>query len=102
MPTKGEVEQNADALRSPFLRKKTPGNYIKAQLVNNSLYHSEFDPRLVDSQNLAIARVLLGPEKTNVLAPQNEEFDKRYHQRYPKWREMQKKQAQMQKKQFRQ
>mmetsp|Transcript_16955 Transcript_16955/g.21463 ORF Transcript_16955/g.21463 Transcript_16955/m.21463 type:complete len:83 (-) Transcript_16955:2566-2814(-) len=30
LPTKGEVVQNADQIRSPFLRKKTPANYIKA------------------------------------------------------------------------
>jgi len=43
-------------MNSPFMKTSTPANYMKASLVNNSLFHSQFDATLVDDTNMAVAK----------------------------------------------
>ena len=49
-------------MKSPFMKKCTPANYMKACLVNNNVFHSKFDATLADDSNMKVAKQLLGLE----------------------------------------
>lgn len=53
--------------KSPFLKKQNLADYMKASLVNNAIFHSEYDATLQEKENLEMARELLGNETTNKL-----------------------------------
>ena len=46
--------------KSPFLKNPSMADYMKAKLVNNAIFHSEFDPSLIEKENLEMAKELLG------------------------------------------
>ena len=48
--------------KSPFIKNQKLADYMKASLVNNAIFHSEFDPTLVEKDNMDMARALLGDE----------------------------------------
>ena len=52
---------------------------MKASLVNNAIFHSEFDATLVEKENLEMAKTLLGNEQTTKISMPEENFDKRYY-----------------------
>lgn len=56
-------------------------------MVNNNIFHGEFDPSLTESTNLKAATELLGVKEANRLGEVREVFDKRYYQKYPGWKE---------------
>ena len=58
---------------------------MKAQLVNNSIFHTDFDATILEKDNLMQAKELLGEKPVNQLSNKNEDYDKRYYQKYPKW-----------------
>ena len=85
---------------SPFAKSATLKDFMKAQLVNNSLFHTEFESTVLEKDSLAQAKELLGEKAVNKLSSKNEEFNKRYYQKYPKWKEKRKREEDIRKKAF--
>ena len=50
---------------SPFFKSKKLKDYMMACLVNNSIFHSDFDPTLVERENIAMAKELLDVKTVN-------------------------------------
>ena len=48
--------------KSPFIKNPKLADYMKASLVNNAIFHSEFDATLNEKENMDMARELLGNE----------------------------------------
>lgn len=78
MPVSSYGKELQEKINSPFMKTSTPANYMKASLVNNSIFHAQFDATLVDDTNMAVAKKLLGLEETKKLAEKGEIYDKRY------------------------
>ena len=64
--------------KSPFMQSKTMKDYMKASLVNNSIFHGEFDPSLATKESLAQAEQLIGKNQAMKLGGNSTDFDKRY------------------------
>ena len=43
-------------MKSPFMKKPNLKDYMKASLVNNAIFHSQFDPTIMDKDNLDMAK----------------------------------------------
>ena len=86
--------------KSPFMQTKTMKDYMKATLVNNSIFHGEFDPSLATHETLFMAEQLIGKQQAQKLAGNSTDFDKRYYQKYPKWQQLKKRDIEIQKKAF--
>ena len=86
--------------RSPFVVNQTPKDFMKARLVNNAVFHADFDATLMEKDVLQQARELLGSEQCKAIGITFDDFDKRYFQKYPKWKQLQKKEQDTRKKSF--
>ena len=65
--------------KSPFVKNQNLADYMKASLVNNAIFHTDFDATLVDKENLEMAKSLLGcQDKATKLGMPQDNFDKRY------------------------
>ena len=71
--------------KSPFVKggSDDPAGFLKAAMVNNNIFHGDFDPSLTDESTLKAATELLGVKEANKLGQIREVFDRRYYQKYP-------------------
>ena len=69
--------------RSPFAKQGTMRDFMKAKLVNNNIFHEEFDGSIASKDNLAVCSELFGHKEAHRLGSVTEDFDKRYFQKYP-------------------
>lgn len=89
--------------KSPFAAGPyDPKDYMKAVMVNNNIFHGDFDPSLTEPNNLKAATELLGVQEANRLGQVTEVYDKRYFQKYPKQKEKLRAQEAMKRKAFKQ
>ena len=64
--------------KSPFMKSPNLKDYLKANLVHNAIFHSEFDATLVEKDTIEMAKKLLGNEPATRIGLPEENFDKRY------------------------
>lgn len=50
------VNHETQGMKSPFMKKPNLKDYMKASLVNNAIFHSQFDPTIMDKDNLDMAK----------------------------------------------
>ena len=73
------VDNDKLGMKSPFMKKPNLPDYMKANLVNNAIFHSQFDATIVEKDNLDMAKQLLGNEPATRIGLPEESFDKRYY-----------------------
>ena len=51
------TDPNSPLIKSPFAPRtaQTPANLMKASLVNNAIFHSQYDATLVEPDNIAVS-----------------------------------------------
>lgn len=65
--------------KSPFAKSPDPRDHIKAVMVNNNIFHGDFDASLAETANLKAATELLGVQEANKLGQITEIYDRRYY-----------------------